>query len=61
MTQQALLAEVEAALEKIGMSPSLFGEQAVGDRSFVFDLREGRDIRMSTAEKVRKFIAQQGV
>jgi predicted transcriptional regulator len=54
-----LLTEIEALLEKTGMSPSTFGNDAVGDRSFVFDLREGRDLRLSTVKKVRAFIAQQ--
>jgi hypothetical protein len=61
MNTEDLLDEIEAALRKTGISPSRFGEEAVGDRSFVFDLRKGaRDLRLSTVQKVRDFIAGQG-
>lgn len=61
MNTEELLSEIEAALEKSGKSPSQFGEDAVGDRSFVFDLRKGaRDLRMSTIKRVREYIASQG-
>lgn len=60
METQDLLTEIEAAMAKSGLSPSQFGEDAVGDRSFVFDLRNGRDLRLSTIKKVREFIAKQG-
>jgi len=59
MSKEAFLAEVEAAIEKIGISPSQFGKDALGDRSFVFDLREGRNVGLDTAERVREFIAKQ--
>jgi hypothetical protein len=62
MDTQALLAEIEEALEKTGLSPSKFGLEAVNDSSFVFDLREGkRDLRLKTVKKVRDFIAGQAV
>jgi predicted transcriptional regulator len=54
-----LLTEIETVLKNTGMSPSQFGDLAVGDRSFVFDLRDGRDLRLSTVKKVRAFIAKQ--
>lgn len=59
MDSQELLAEIESALSRMGMSASQFGQLAVKDRSFVADLREGRDVRMSTARRVRDFIAKQ--
>jgi hypothetical protein len=61
MDTQALLTEIEEALEKSGLSASKFGKDAVGDSNFVFDLREGkRDLRLSTVQRVRDFIAGQG-
>lgn len=61
MDKQALLAEIDEALKKTGMSPSKFGLGAVNDSSFVFDLRSGkRDLRLSTVQRVRDFIAGQG-
>ena len=35
-----------------------FGEQAVNDRHFVRQLRAGRDLRMSTVERVRRFMTE---
>jgi predicted transcriptional regulator len=61
MSTEDLLNEIEATLTKTGLSATKFGKDAVGDPSFVFDLREGkRDLRMSTVQKVRDFIAGQG-
>jgi predicted transcriptional regulator len=60
MSTDELLTEIEAALTKTGLSATKFGKDAVGDPSFVFDLREGkRDLRMSTVQRVREFIAGQ--
>lgn len=39
------------------MTATRFGKEALGDSAFVFDLRNGRDLQMSTAAKVRKFMA----
>jgi hypothetical protein len=62
MDAKDLLIEVEKALKKTGMSPTRFGRDAVSDPSFVFDLREGkRDLRLSTVQRVRDFIAGQEV
>ena len=33
-----------------------FGRQAMGDPRFVFDLRNGRDPRQRTVERVRAFL-----
>ncbi|ADJ22987.1 conserved hypothetical protein [Hyphomicrobium denitrificans ATCC 51888] len=49
---------INGFLERTGMSPSAFGRQAVNDGSFVADLNSGeREFRLSTIEKVDKFIA----
>lgn len=48
--------EVESFLTDTGMSATAFGLAAVKDSRFVHDLRKGRSCRMTTAEKVIKFI-----
>lgn len=41
-----------------GIAESRFGELALGDKPFVSQLRAGRDVRMSTARKLRSFMAE---
>lgn len=53
----ALIDEIEAFLAQNDMSPTAFGTQALNDPPFVQQLRGGRDIKMSTAERVRAFMA----
>lgn len=49
--------EVEAHLTKTGLTATAFGIAALGDPRFVFELREGREPRFGTIDKVRAFIA----
>lgn len=50
---------VEAFLVETGMKQAEFGDLACNDRSLVADLRGGqRDFRMSTIEKVDRFMAR---
>jgi len=56
--REKLLAEVEAFLERHDMPPSNFGRQAMSDATFVFDLRKGQDIKLSTADRCRRFMAE---
>ena len=51
-----LLRQVELFLRHSHTSPTRFGRDAVGDPRFVFDLRNGRDPRPSTIERVRAFL-----
>lgn len=55
---EPLLKEIEAFCMAHGLAESRFGELALGDKPFVAQLRAGRDIRMSTARKVRAFMAE---
>lgn len=50
--------QVETFLETTKMTPTAFGKGAVGDPSFVFDLRDGRACSATTMDKVLKFIAE---
>ena len=51
-----LLREVEKFLRLNDTPPTRFGRQAVGDPRFVFDLRNGRDPRPETVERVRAYL-----
>jgi hypothetical protein len=51
-----LLNYIEKQLRDSGVSPARFGRAAVGDPSFVFELRRGRDPRPQTATKVMAYI-----
>lgn len=52
-----LISEIEAFTQRHGMSEWAFGEAALNDRHFIRQLREGRDIRVSTLARVRGFMA----
>lgn len=55
--KKEFLKEIQAFLKAQGMSPSTFGLKAMRDKSFVSDVMiEGRDVKTSTIEKVRKFM-----
>lgn len=53
-----ILAEIEHFCATVGLPESRFGELALKDKPFVADLRAGRDVRMSTVEKIRAFMAE---
>jgi len=52
-----LLDDIEAFIAAQELSESQFGTSAINDKNLVVDLRNGRDIRLSTAAKVRAFMA----
>lgn len=51
-----LLDDIEKFLVRHSMSQYRFGVAALNDKHFISDLRNGRDIRASTAMKVRSFM-----
>ncbi len=53
---QAFLAEIESFLAESRLDPTTLGKQALGDPSFVFDLRKGRSPSARTMEKLRRFM-----
>lgn len=55
--REKILKQVEEFLEKHEMLPSNFGKMAVSDPTFVFDLRKGQDLKLSTVDKVRRFMS----
>ena len=54
---KSFLAEIERFLDTAGLEPTTLGKQALGDPSFVFDLRKGRSPSTRTIDKVRTWIA----
>lgn len=53
-----LLPDVEAFLASHRLSPTRFGDEALGDRHFVRQLRGGRRVWPETEAKVRKYMEQ---
>ena len=52
-----LLAEIEAFLENHDLSAARFGREALGDKHFVYQLREGRRTWPETQARVRLYMA----
>lgn len=55
-TNAALIIQVDAFLSRTGMSATRLGYLCMGDPGFVSALRNGRDPRLSTAEKLLRFM-----
>lgn len=51
-----LLRAIEKHLRQTGTPPTRFGRDAVGDPRFVTDLRNGREPRGSTEQRVRAYL-----
>lgn len=51
-----LLADIEAFCAARDMPVSRFGSDAMGDPSFVFDLRNGRECRRATLDRARDWM-----
>jgi hypothetical protein len=52
----ALLNDIELFMETHGLSATKFGQDALGDRHFVKQLRKGRRVWPETEAKVRQFM-----
>lgn len=57
ITDEALLAQIEAFLNRHRISPTKFGEVAANDRHFVRHLRAGRTVTLRKAQKVHEYMA----
>lgn len=51
-----LLHRIEHYLRATRTPPARFGRDALGDSRFVFDLRDGREPRLSTAARVIAYL-----
>lgn len=52
---------IELYLRRNRMSPTRFGREAVNDPRFVFDLRNGRELRETTAQRVSTWLDRREV
>jgi hypothetical protein len=57
MMNEAILSEIHSFLRERNMKASYFGRLACGDSKMVRRLESGGSITLTTAEKVRAFIA----
>lgn len=51
-----LISEIDTFMAAHGLSERQFGELSLKDKNFVNQLREGRDLRLSTVAKLRHFM-----
>ena len=54
----ALLGEIDAFLQRTGMTQTQFGQEAMNNGSFVRQLRSGSGITLRTLDKVRAFMSE---
>lgn len=54
---ESLITDIEAFCAEHDLTDGQFGLLALNDKNFLNDLREGRDIRLSTAQRVTDFMA----
>lgn len=52
------LSEIETFIRTHGLTATGFGKQCLGDPTFVFELRSGRDPKADTVDRVRKWMAE---
>jgi aspartate carbamoyltransferase catalytic subunit len=53
-----LIREIEEFCQRHDLSETRFGELALNDKPFVSQLKSGRDLRGSTAQRLRQFMAE---
>lgn len=54
--REKLLAEIERFLDRTGMGPTQFSEEAAGQRALMTRLKQGSDITLDTADRIRKYM-----
>jgi hypothetical protein len=57
-TADSLLAEIESFCRERGIAESTFGKQVVNDGKLCVRLRNGKDVTLETAAKIRGFISE---
>ena len=57
---QTFLTDIESFLAEAKIDPTTLGKQALGDPSFVFDLKKGRSPSARTMDKVRAWMRGNG-
>lgn len=56
MSQQRLIAEIEAFCRRHSLYHADFGEMAVNDRAFYLKMTRGRDPKLTTINRIREFM-----
>ena len=51
-----LMRRIQRFLERAEMAPTRFGREAVGDPRLIGDLRNGRELRASTAARIKAWL-----
>lgn len=59
-TATEFIKEIDAFLKRQKMAATRFGYLSMGDPGLVFGLRNGRDPRLSTIDKLRQFMVDAG-
>jgi len=57
LTDETLLAQVDAFLDRTGMAPTRLGLDAMGDGALVKGMREGRSLSLRNAEKLVRYMS----
>lgn len=58
MTDDTLLAEIDAFLARTNMKPTRFGIDTLGDGGLVNGLRTGRSLTLKSANRVLAFMSE---
>lgn len=56
ITDQQLIAKIEAFLQRHGMAPTRFGREAAKEASLLTTLRNGRSISLARANKIVSYM-----
>lgn len=56
---EELLKRIDRYLAKRNMSPTAFGRLAANDPRLVHDMREGRELRTPTRERIHAFLVSE--
>lgn len=56
ITDEQLLGQIDAFLDKTGMAPTRFGLETLADGGLLKGLREGRSLSLKNAQKVMLFM-----
>ena len=59
MAKDPTLRLIENYLRRTGMAPSAFGLAVLNDPALVFDLKNGRELRRATRERITAWIERE--
>ncbi len=56
--REELLSAIEDFLKRTGMTPTRFGREALKEPGLMIRLREGSNVTLKTAERLRRFMRE---